>query len=416
MEQRHGRNTVFLAMVESLWGVGMNLVSVGTVIPVFLLKLGATNAVIGLLPSLGALGAGSASIFASYLTHRSRGIKGWVLGIHLLAPTPLAVISLGLLAGVRSPVLLVLACWGVYYALLGLLFPMWLDYMARILDPARRGRAFGVIFLVQTIAGASGVSLAAWLLKLDTGLTTYALLFCLSWLAAVVGSLFFMGTVEAAPDSPPESRSFLQHLGELLGLIRETRWLQLYVSARCLIRGTYPLIINFYAAYAVAQKGATVAEAALYGAAGLLCQAASGLLFGYLGDRTGHRLPTLIGQGALVVACVLVLLPLPAPAFFLVASLTGVYLSTEFSSQLNWLMDLSPSRDRQSVLSLVGFLLTPAAVLTPLAGGFLMDAVGFPAVAAAVGALLLLAMAIELALIPSRPVSKSGRSQGEFES
>lgn len=175
------------------------------------------------------------------------------------------------------------------------------------------------------------------------------------------------------------------------------------MAARCLIRGTYPLIINFYAAYAVAQKGATVAEAALFGAAGLLCQAASGLLLGFLGDRTGHRLPTLIGQCALILACVLVLLPLPVAAFFAVAALTGVYLSTEFSSQLNWLMDLSPSKDRQSVLSLVGFLLTPSAVLTPLAGGFLMDIVGFPAVAGAVGILFLLAMAIELALIPVRP-------------
>jgi len=403
MEKQHGRNTVFLALVESLWGVGMNVVSVGTVIPVFLLKLGATNAVIALLPSLSALGAGSATLFASYLTHRSQGIKGWVLGMHLLAPVPLAVISAGLFWKAASPVALVLSCWGIYYAFLGLLFPMWLDYMARILDPTRRGRAFGVILLVQTLAGAAGVSVAAWLLKLGTGLTVYALLFALSWLASTVGSLFFLGTREALPDEPPDAQSLMQHLGDVLALIRSSRWLQFFVGARCLLRGTYPLIINFYAAYAVAHRGATVAEAALYGAAALIAQAGSGFLLGILGDRSGHRLPTLIGQGALVLACALVLLSLKGPAFFAVAALTGVYLASEFSSQLNWLMDLSPAPNRQAVLSLTGFLLTPAAVLVPLAGGFLMDTIGFPVVAGAVAAIVLVAMAVELAAVPGRP-------------
>jgi MFS family permease len=403
MERPHGRNTLFLALVESCWGVGMNLVSVGTIVPVFLERLGATNAVIGLLPSLSALGAGSASLFASFLTHRSRGMRGWVLALHLLSPTPLAAIAAGLLFGVGSPIFLVLACWGVYYAFLGLLFPLWLDYMARILDPSKRGRAFGVIFLVQTLSGVAGVSLAAWLLKLDSGIPTYALLFSLSWLTAVGGSFFFLGTRERLLEKPPEARSLAQHMGRLVVLLRGSNWLKGFVAVRCLVRGTYPIMINFYAAYAVGRRGVTVAEAALYGAAALLCQAGAGLLLGYLGDRMRHRLPTLIGQGALVLACALVLLPLPAPAFFAVAALTGVYLSTEFSSQLNWLMDLSPAADRQSVLSLVGFLLTPAAVLAPLAGGFLMDKVGFPAVAGVVGILFLLAMALELAFVPARP-------------
>jgi MFS family permease len=330
-------------------------------------------------------------------------MRGWVLALHLLSPMPLAAIAAGLLFGVGSPVFLVLACWGLYYILLGLLFPMWLDYMARILDPSKRGRAFGVIFLVQTLSGVAGVSLAAWLLKLDAGVQTYALLFSLSWLAAVGGSFFFLGTRESVLENPPEALSLAQHLGRLLALLRGAPWLKSFVAVRCLVRGTYPLIINFYAAYAVGRRGVTVAEAALFGAAALLCQAGAGLLMGYLGDRIGHRLPTLIGQGALVLACVLLLLALPGPAFFAVAALTGVYLSTEFSSQLNWLMDLAPAGDRQSVLSLVGFLLTPAAVLAPLAGGFLMDRVGFPAVAGGVGLLVLLAMALELAFVPARP-------------
>lgn len=402
MEKPHGRNVTFLAMVEAFWGLGMNVVSVGTVIPVFLERLGASNAVIGMLPSLSALGAGLPMLVSSFLTHRSRSMKGWVLGLHLVAPLPYAAIGAGLLLKTGSPVAIVLACWGVYYGFLGLLWPMWLDYMARILDPSRRGRAFGVIFLIQTLSGVGGVSLAAWLLRSDTGVTTYALLFWIAWAAAVAGSLFFLGTRERAAAEAPPAFSLRQHLGRLLDMLRAARWLQVYTLARCLVRGSYPLIINFYAAYAVAHRGATVPEAAMYGAAALGCQALAGLLLGYLGDRTGHRLPVLVGQGALVLSAVLVLLPLPRAALFAVAALMGVYLATEFTCQNNWLMDLSPAGERQSVLSLVGFLITPAAVLAPLAGGILMDKVGFPAVAGAVGGVLILTIIFERAFLPAR--------------
>ena len=39
------------------------------------------------------------------------------------------------------------------------------SFVARILDPARRGRAFGVVFFLQTAVGAVGLSAAAALLE-----------------------------------------------------------------------------------------------------------------------------------------------------------------------------------------------------------------------------------------------------------
>jgi MFS family permease len=402
MMQRHGRNTAFLAMVEAFWGLGMNVVSVGTVIPVFLERLGASNAVIALLPSLSALGAGIPMLASSFLTRRSRRMKRWVLGLHLVAPLPLGVIAAGLHAGVHSPILLVLVCWGVYYGLLGLLFPMWMDYMARILDPARRGRAIGFVFLVQTLSGVSGVSLAAWLLKGDSGTSTYSLLFALSWAAGVGGSLFFLGTREDVSDRVPERLTARQHLGKLLGMVLKSRPLLGYTAARCLVRGTYPLLVNFYAAHAVAKRGVSVSEAALYGAAALVCQAGASWGLGYLGDRTGHRLPVLLGQGALLAGCVLVLLPLPAAALFAVAALTGVYMGTEYTSQNNWIMDLAPAGERQSAISVVGFLMTPAAVLVPLVGGGLMDRLGFPAVCGGVALVVLGVMTLERTFVPPK--------------
>jgi MFS family permease len=85
-----------------------------------------------------------------------------------------------------------------------------------------------------------------------------------------------------------------------------------------------------------------------------------------------------------------------------IAALTGIFLSTEYTSQTNWLMDLSDKRKRQTFLALTGFLLTPAGVLAPLAGGFIMDIVGFKTVAVVVGVCIAAAMTLEYRAVPLR--------------
>lgn len=404
----HTRNTTYFGFVEIFWGLGMNLLSMGTVLPVFLQERGASNAVIAFLPALSALGAGLTQAFSPLLVGRRWSLKGMVLWMHVLCPIPVALIGAGLLWGRLPVVPEVLILWGVFYACIGLLYPLWMDYMARALDPARRGRAFGTIFLTQTLAGALGVTAAAALLKGGTSDGRYALLFFIGAVTMAGGSLFFVGTVEdhtgevAAPAATVGG-----HFKEFWHLWRSSPWLKGYMVQRWLVRGTYPLLIHFYAVFAVTKKGVSPATAALYGAAALGCQALAGVAAGALGDRLGHKASVLLGQGGLLAACLLAVLPVPGWAFFGVAGLTGAFMATEYTSQATWIMDLAPPRERQRAISMVGFLLTPASVLVPLAGGSIMDHAGFPPVIAGVACAVAAAMAIVALSTPARPRSQS---------
>jgi len=173
-----------------------------------------------------------------------------------------------------------------------------------------------------------------------------------------------------------------------------------------MVRGTYPLLVHFFAVYAVAHKGVSPASAALLGTGALLCQALAGVAAGALGDRAGHKASVLLGQGLLLASCTLAVLPVPGWAFFIVAGLAGAFLATEYTNQAAWLMDLASPTERQSVLALVGFLLTPASVLTPLAGGWLMDRVGFRPVVVAVAMIVAAAMALAAFTLPARRESR----------
>jgi len=397
------RSTVYLGLVEAFWGLGMNLVSMATVMPVLLERLGANHVTIALLPALAALGAGVPQLFSGWLVRGRTHLKPWVMWLHVLCPAPVALAAVALAMGTAHPIAVILISWASYYAILGLIFPMWLDYLARAVDPARRGAAFGAVFFAQTTVGAAGTWLAAHILAGGTGLERYALILALASGTMSLGSFFFLGTFERPPEVPAGGDGGASHLGEMRDLARRTRWLRAYVLSRWLIRGCYPLIVSFYAVDAVQRGGASVALAALFGSAALVAQAFASVAAGALGDRLGHRTPVLLGQAALALSALLLLAPLPAPAYFAVAALTGFYLATEFASQNAWVMDLSAGEhERQHLLGLVGFLLTPAAVAAPLLGGWLMDLSGFRPVAAGVALLVVVAMAVTAWGVPVR--------------
>ncbi len=397
----HTRNTAYLGLVEAFWGLGMNLLSMGTVLPVFLQERGASNAVIAFLPALSALGAGLLQAFTGIVAGRRGILRPLVLWLHVTAPLPLVITGICLLWGKLPAVPAVLVLWGCFYAAIGLLYPVWMDYMAKILDPAKRGQALGAVFLVQTGSGVLGATAAAALLEGGTGDGRYAALFFVAAAAMSGGSFFFLGTRERA-STEGEAPSAGQHFRGLAGLWRVHGWLRAYITARWLVRGTYPLLVHFYAVYAVAKKGASPATAALFGTAALACQALAGLAAGTLGDRVGHKASVLLGQGALVAACLLAVAPAPLWTLFIVAGLGGIFLATEYTSQAAWVMDLAPAGERQSILALTGFLLTPASVLTPLLGGWIMDRTGFQAVAGAVAVIVAAAMVLSALTVPAR--------------
>ncbi len=407
----HNRNTAYLSGVEAFWGLGMNLLSMGTVLPVFLQERGATNAVIAFLPALSALGAGVLQAFSGILAGHRGILRPLVLWLHVAAPLPLLLTGLCLVWGRLPAVPMVLVLWGCFYAAIGLVYPVWMDYMAKILDASKRGRALGIVFLTQTLSGALGATAAAALLEGGTSDRRYAILFFAAAAAMSGGSFFFLGTREQ-PSTGGEAASVRSHFSDLAGLWRRHRWLRSYMCARWMVRGTYPLLVHFFAVYAVAHKGVSPSAAALMGTGALACQALIGVAAGALGDRVGHKISVLLGQGILLCACAIAMLPVPGWTFFVVAGLAGAFLATEYTSQVTWLMDLAPAGERQAILSLVGFLLTPASVLAPLLGGWIIDRTGFPVVVGAVAVLVLGAMALVAFAVPARGEG-SKRNAGE---
>jgi len=111
----HVRNTLFLSLVEAFWGFGFNMVSISTVLPVFLEEQGARKWVIAFLPALAHLFAGLGQPVSGYLTRGRKSILGWMLALHFISPIPLGCIALCLTYGIGPTVPTVLIGWAVFW-------------------------------------------------------------------------------------------------------------------------------------------------------------------------------------------------------------------------------------------------------------------------------------------------------------
>jgi MFS family permease len=402
----HLRHTGLLAAVESFWGFGMNAVSHTAVLPVLIVALDGTNTHAGLLAAGMALAFTAGQIGSGYLGAHLERKKRLVVLLHFVAPAPLALLSLyfGFAAlGTRADLLPLLGLWAMFFAQLGLLFPVWIDFMGKVLEPSRRGRAFGGIFAANTLAGALGAALASRLLDSSMAFPrNYGLLFAIATAATVLGNLFFLPIRESRGPAERRQAGLGAYLVGLLELPRSDPNLAWLLLARACL-GVSMLVLSFYAIHARLSLGVSLAQAALFGSVFLVTQAVSNPLMGALGDRFGHRLPVTLGGLSLAAAGLLAAGADKLWHFHLVAALGGVYFTTHLAASSNLVMALSPPARRTRYLTLSWIAVSPVTILAPLVGGRLMDTFGRPAVFQAAAVVLTLGALVVAFKVKERP-------------
>jgi len=106
----------------------------------------------------------------------------------------------------------------------------------------------------------------------------------------------------------------------------------------------------------------------LYTAANLVGQTAGYLVFGFLADRLGHKLPLELGILALALAMALAWLA-PAPGWmFLVFILTGIYISALVGSGILISLEFSGPERRPTYVGITNTTVGVVNVIAPLLG------------------------------------------------
>jgi MFS family permease len=379
LKEHEGGNIARCAVGEGLFGLGMGLMSVITVLPILLEKyLGAGDVQLGLAFSLGTAGWLLAQPLGMLALARRRRTKRFIIpwAFCFVVPPFLAMGTAVYLLGLERPRLcaaIVLGLLAVRIVGGGAAMPLWFDWQAMVFRRGIRGFAIGLIAGSSAVGAALAAVIAAGVrLKLDFPLN-FALLFwaAVPFFAAGLTSYCTVREPDALREPQPTKRA-----ADLLRLFRRSlgeRNFRSYLIGRVLLTlgSGAPA---FFAVHFSSPAGGDVPEATVF-ALGLfltVASMASGPLLGRLGDRAGHKKGVLIGAGAQLVAIAVAAFCVGRLACGVTFALLGVAWSSSWVSHHNMLFETCPHDSRVVHITLSSMVLGPVLFLVPIATGWMM--------------------------------------------
>jgi MFS family permease len=373
----HFRNVLSLTLCETGWGLGISFISDTAILPLFLSALGASKLVIGLIPSILALGLAIPQLFSGYFSESLKRKKALVVVGYTVVVLPWLVASLFNFLDEstdrREGVALFLALFAFFKISNGFMMPIYANFIGKVVLRERRGRAYGIIYAFNTFAASLGSIGAAGILRSDISLPqNYALCFLIAFIGTGVGNFFLLGVIEFAERIAERHGGLVGYLKGLPDVIRSDPNFQRYILARIFMSANL-ILLYFYAVYAKETLGISASATALLATFFFIASAVGMALLGYLGDMAGHKRGLVLGWGALVVGMALTFFAKSIALFYIVSFLSGFFIASERVSNFGLILELCPKQDKTTYLSLANLIVAPLAVSIPLIGGYLID-------------------------------------------
>ena len=361
---------------------GFRLINAPTFMPVYIHLISGSNTVVGLAQALQQVGGIISPIFgATAIEHRKKVMPAalWMGGLGRVQIVGMALAGWFLQGqSLVYAMLALLFLFGVFMGAQRVVFGM---LMAKVIPLSRRGR-------LQAWRNATGGLIAAvlawaagkYIIQPDLFGHGYSVTFMLAAVLTSMGlwALQVLLREPEPPNLPPKAR-FRDRVRDFPALIMSDRGYAAFLVMQMLTTASR-MAVPFYAIYATTSTGLSGGILALLALAYLGADTLSNLLWGYLGDRTGFRLMLLISLTMWFLST-LILLGLHSPAaifvafFGLGASQSGYMMAAqtmilEFGSREEMPMRLAISSSAEGITSSV----------SPIVGGIVADALGYPAV------------------------------------
>ena len=379
------------------WNFGVNLIDIAfftisisvisreTVMPVLVSSLTDSKFAIGLIPAIYTLGYLLPQLLSANLTERLRYKKPITMflgGVVERLPFGLMAIVIFAFAAQQANLALLL-----FFALLaitamgsGLATPPWLDMIAKVIPVEKRGLWSGIGHSIGAVMGIFGALIVARVLASFDFPVNFALLFALSF---GLNCISFLGL--ALNREPPSLKvnkrlSLKDYLKKLPKILKNNvNYRRFLISRSTILVAT--MATGFYIVFGTERflEGSSVASlTGLLTAVLIASQAIFNLIWGYLGDRLGHKAVLSVAAFLLMIAAALAFFASAKIWLILTFIFLGSYLAADQVSGLTIILEFCDEADRPTYIGLTNTLLAPLVTLIPLIGGWLASSFGFP--------------------------------------
>jgi MFS family permease len=387
VQQQIERNYRWNFLVNSLDGAtfwfGMSFISSTVILPLYVSHFTTNPLLIGLIPFLATAGVFLPQLFVANAVERAPWKKFFPvtlgfflerLPIFLLVPTAyFLATSQPLLALIMFFVLYSWHSFGV-----GMIVVGWQDLIAKIIPVDKRGRFFGITNFIGNGSGILGALILPFVLDTYTFPLGYVIAFTVASILIFLSWVFLSLTREPAVYSSKPSVSQLDYLRSLPEVLRRDRNFCMYLLSQ-FIFSLSGMATGFLVVYTVQTWNLPDAQASGFTVALQVGLAFANLFFGFLSDRSGHKLSLEICMALSTLALILAIFA-PSPWwFFAIFFLRGAVNASMFISGISIVYEFTDAENRPTYIGLANTIPGVAGSLAPLIGGWLAATVSYQA-------------------------------------
>ena len=380
-------NTSGISSVEFFWGLGLPLVLESTFLQLFLSKLGASNLVIGLVPTFSFVGQSLLGLGAAFMTRKLEKQRAVVIVFHMVPAVTILLFGIYLLiSGTFLPTTIVVffIVYIIFNAGIGLILPVWQNYLVKLFNHTEVIRALAVMMIVQSAGRLlSSFFIAGFFSDREISAISSASLFILCGMFFFIGAFGFFLTREPvlAADKDSDHSNFVSFLSASFKNIFRNKNILIFLLSDIEMYAVVA-VISFYANYAVSLYGVSAAVAAgLFVGLNYAGQITANFIFGTL-NMLSMRNKCLAGR-LCSISGILLIMFFPETAVFLAASvLMGISRAIRSLIYAPAIRLLSGKNDATSYFAAAPVMLLPLSTGIPLLSGKMLDSLPFSAPAA----------------------------------
>ena len=392
----HYKNQKFNNLHEFFWGFGTAFHTVYAVVPLFLKELGAPIVIATSSAGLFSIIIAMPMLFTAALTRNVTNTKKMVISAH--CTILIVAFFLGYIftfSGIGKS----LIAWKIYFILfiiyslsIGIIVPIWADFLEKTTKRSLRGKFFGVGFAFNSLGAFGGGILLKFLLETSIpfpknfGYGFIILFFCLS-----IGTFFFAFYKEKKQNK--SNTSFNQFKIETKQIIKNRPNFHRYLFSRIFYCATLPAL-GLYAVFCQKKFGFNISEIGLFTVLNVISMGISSYISGYLGDKHGHKISMLIAYSFHLIAVILALLSKNMFWVYCIFISIGAGQGAFMPSAMNLIYDFADLEDKKTYMALIDSFLAPFSLMFLVGIGFLITKNQFVLSFCIIGFCLLIALLI----------------------
>jgi MFS family permease len=359
------------------YALAISLVSQETIMPLLVSRLTDSTIAVGLIPAIFSLSFLLPQLFVSnHAGGLRRKLPFVLLGSGLLQRLPYPLIGFALLLfAVEAPALALLLFFvGIATAAFGggIITPAWFTMIGKVIPTRRRGIFFGLADGGGLLMGVVGAYFVGRVLDIVDFPGSFALLFLVCGLIHAISWFSLSLTREPPSENIKEAAPLRHYFRRLPAVVRQHANYRRFLIGYALLRLSM-MSVSFFIVFGNINYALSGADIGLLNAIFIGAQAILRLLFGWLGDRWGHKRNLVISALSMVLAAAFALNSSDVagliPAFVCLACA----LSSDLVSHFNIVLEFADPADQPTYIGLTNTIMAPFTFVGPIAAGWIAE-------------------------------------------